>query len=137
MRAILRRAAAWVAGLWLVLSIIASMAVILAPHVNAAPPKARSQQECVLVGDMVIVAHALEKRGVSHELADGVMRDVYSNLLEGEAGKHWQALMEGALGFARRRDVQGGALSFEAGMAVANQCHASRGDLSAIFGVGT
>lgn len=99
---------------------------------HAVPP-AQSAQECVLVGDMVLVAAALEKNTIDADKRVPIMADTYAQAL-GSDTERWGAILGAVMRFVKRdasKQQEPMALSELVNMA----CQMNRGNLDAVFGV--
>lgn len=120
-------------GTKLILAILAFIAAGAAATQCEGAPRVANQEQCALVGDMVLVAAALNKHDVPPEKRAGVMEDTYRDALGGGEAKKWREIMEIAMRFVRRgalRELEPQDLAD----GVAQACHASRGNLDQIFG---
>lgn len=112
-----------------ILGIFLAAAVVIA---NAAPSVA-NREECALVGDVVLVAAALQKHDVPAEKRAPILQDTYRNALGGGEAKKWREILELAMRFVRR-DVAKGIEPQDLANAVAQACDMGRGNLEPIFG---
>src|SRR4051812_18408526 len=107
---------------------IAAIALIVAPAVAYAAPRAESAQECGVAADMAIVARSLADEQVQPPKAEAIMSRIY-DVAESERGK---ALMKDILDAAYKMDETRPGTKFAEELFVA--CMKTSGDMDQVLG---
>ena len=109
--------------------LVALMAVAWVVH--AAP--VQSAEECNLLGDMVVVAHAMQRKGHSDEAIRVVLDETHMAFVESGHHERWASYVGKVLAFSRRPEIT--AMSPKAvGVTFAQVCGQLQGDVDTIFG---
>lgn len=99
----------------------------------AAAEPVRSPQECVLLGDSAVVAHALHRAGIADAKIAEVLIETHLPFVPEDGLARWRVYLTKMVRLVNRKDMQE-ITPAALGTTFAKVCHAANGDVDKIFG---